>query len=114
MPERSSNSVKIFFADKDKVIGEVREYARRIRQSHPAVKKVGLFGSYATDTYGPASDVDLLIVSENASADVFLPYILSVSLPVDIHVMTPASFHEKRKADTGIAGVAATTGVRLL
>ena len=50
MPERSSNSVKIFFADKDKVIGQVREYVRRIRQAYPEVEKVGLFGSYATDT----------------------------------------------------------------
>ena len=32
MPERSFNSVKIFFADKDKVIGEVWEYMRRIRR----------------------------------------------------------------------------------
>ncbi len=26
------------------------------------MEKVGLFGSYAVDTYGPASDVDLLII----------------------------------------------------
>lgn len=30
------------------------------------VEKVGLFGSYATDTYGPRSDADLLIVLRSA------------------------------------------------
>ncbi len=28
---------------------------------------VGLFGSYATDTFGPASDVDLLIILRQSS-----------------------------------------------
>ena len=102
MPERSFNSVKIFFADKDKVIGEVREYVRRVRQAHPEVEKVGLFGSYATDTYGPSSDVDLLIVLRESDKRFpdripdFLPDNLSVAC--DVFPYTQAEI-EKMKQD---------------
>ncbi len=62
MPEKSSGSVKVFFADKQKVLSDLADYAAKLKQTRPDVVKVGLFGSYATDTYGPASDADLLIV----------------------------------------------------
>jgi len=67
MPEKSSNSVKVIFADKGRVLHEVRSYACELKRSRPEVERVGLFGSYATDTYGPASDVDLLIVLRQSS-----------------------------------------------
>ena len=62
MPVKSSDSVKVVFADKGKVIRELRDYARKLKQTQPEVEQVGYFGSYANDTYGPASDVDLLII----------------------------------------------------
>lgn len=62
MPNKSSGSVKVFFADKDKVLCQLKEYVRRLKAQRSDVEKVGLFGSYATDRYGPASDVDLLIL----------------------------------------------------
>ncbi len=62
MLEKSSNSVKVFFADKDKVLRQLKAYAKKLRRSHPEVERVGFFGSYANGTFGPASDVDLLIV----------------------------------------------------
>lgn len=62
MLERSSNSVKVVFADKSRVLHQLRAYAVEIQRNRPEVEKVGLFGSYAVDTYGPASDVDLLII----------------------------------------------------
>jgi predicted nucleotidyltransferase len=54
--------VKVVFADKANVLRQLKDYARRIEQTHPEVERVGYFGSYANDTYGPASDVDLLII----------------------------------------------------
>jgi predicted nucleotidyltransferase len=41
---------------------ELRDWAARLKRERPDVEKIGLFGSYATDTYGPRSDADLLIV----------------------------------------------------
>lgn len=66
MLEKSSNSVRVVFADKAKVLRHVKDYARDLK-SRPEVEKVGLFGSYATDSYGPASDVDLLIILRTSS-----------------------------------------------
>ncbi len=62
MLEKSSNSVKVVFADKKKVLRQLKDYAKSVKRTHPEVERVGYFGSYATDTFGPASDVDLLII----------------------------------------------------
>ena len=62
MREKSSNFVKVVFADKDKVLRQLRAYAKSIKQAHPEVEQVGYFGSYANGTFGPASDVDLLVI----------------------------------------------------
>ena len=67
MQEESSNFVKVFFADKNKILHQVEEYSRNLKKNHPEVEKVGLFGSYAVDEYGPASDVDLLIILKSCS-----------------------------------------------
>jgi predicted nucleotidyltransferase len=67
MRQKSSSSVRVFFADKDKILLQVKQYSKKLKRNHPEVEKVGLFGSYVTDEYGPASDVDLLIVLQNSS-----------------------------------------------
>ena len=62
MLNKSSNSVKVVFADKANVLRLLRDYVKRIKRTHPEVERVGFFGSYANDTYGPASDADLLVI----------------------------------------------------
>ena len=62
MLDKSSNSVKVVFADKANVLRQLKDYAKSIKRTHPEVERLGYFGSYANDTYGPASDVDLLII----------------------------------------------------
>ena len=62
MREKSSNSVKVVFADKANVLRQVKDYAKKLKRTNPNIERVGYFGSYANDTYGPASDVDLLII----------------------------------------------------
>lgn len=66
MHEKSSNSVRVIFADKEKVLRALRKCAAKLK-SRAEVEKVGLFGSYATDTFGPASDVDLVIILKESS-----------------------------------------------
>ncbi len=88
MPAKSSNSVKVVFADKNKILRQLADYTIKVKQSRPEVEKVGLFGSYATDTFGPASDVDLLIILRQSSKRFldripdYLPGNLSVSCDV--------------------------------
>ena len=62
MPRKSSNSVKVVFADKANVLRQLKDYAEGIKRTHPEVERLGYFGSYANDTFGPASDVDVLII----------------------------------------------------
>ena len=62
MPKKSSNFVKVVFADKANVLRQLKVYAKSLKRTHSEVERVGYFGSYANGTYGPASDVDLLII----------------------------------------------------
>lgn len=54
--------MKVVFADKANVLRLLKDYVKSIKRTHPEVERVGFFGSYANDTYGPASDVDLLVI----------------------------------------------------
>ncbi len=104
MRDGSSNSVKVFFADKDRVLGEVRAWAARLQASDPGVEKVGLFGSYATDTYGPRSDADLLIVLRDSDRPMrdripdFLPD--GISVPCDVFPYTAAEIERLQRDDS--------------
>ncbi len=59
--------MKVVFAYKYRILQQLRDYAVEIQHRRPEVEKIGLFGSYAADTYGPASDVDLLIILRQSS-----------------------------------------------
>ncbi len=67
MHEKSSDFVKVVFADKNKVLHQLADYTVEVKRNRPEVEKVGLFGSYATEAFGPASDVDLLIILRESS-----------------------------------------------
>ncbi|MBM4024261.1 MAG: nucleotidyltransferase domain-containing protein [Planctomycetes bacterium] len=104
MRDRSSNSVKVFFADKERVLRELRAWAADLKLRRPEVAKVGLFGSYATGTYGPRSDADLLILlraSDKLFRDripEFLPARLSV--PCDVFPYTIAEIENLRRDES--------------
>ena len=104
MRDRSSDSVKTFFADKPRVMRELRDWATSLKEAHPEVEKVGLFGSYATDTYGPRSDADLLIVlgaSDKPFRDRipdFLPD--HISIPCDVFPYTADEIERLRHDDS--------------
>jgi predicted nucleotidyltransferase len=104
MRDRSSDSVKVFFADKPRVMRELRDWAAMLMRERPDVEKVGLFGSYATDTYGPRSDADLLIVlcaSDKPFRDripEFLPD--SISVPCDVFPYTADELNTLQREDS--------------
>ena len=83
--------MKVFFADKERVLRELRAWADELKK-RPEVERVGLFGSYATGTYGPRSDADLLILLRTSAETFrdripdFLPSHLSV--PCDVFPYT--------------------------
>ena len=85
-----------------------------LKSDRPDVKEIYLFGSLARGVPTPRSDVDLLIIAEGSEAAAFYPYFLSVSIPVEIYVMTPESFQRKKESGKGIVGAVVHKGVRLL
>jgi predicted nucleotidyltransferase len=97
MLEKSSNSVKVVFADKDRVLRQLKGYVENLKRTRPEVQKVGLFGSYATDTFGPASDVDLLIIL-GQSSERFLDRIPGY-LPEDLSVSCDVFPYTREKID---------------
>ncbi len=104
MREPLSDSVKIFFADKTRVMRELRDWAAELRRTRPEVEKIGLFGSYATDTYGPHSDADLLIVLRASDIPFrdripeFLPG--GISVPCDVFPYTTDEIENLRRDDS--------------
>lgn len=103
MPEKSSNSVKVVFADKAKVLRQLKDYSESIKRTQPEVERMGYFGSYANDTYGPASDVDLLIILSNSSRRFLdrIPDFIPDSLSIGCDVFPYTSEEIKRMKQDG-------------
>ena len=53
--------------DERKASDVARRYVAFIKEQHPDIKKVYLFGSYAKGVIGADSDIDLAIIFENLS-----------------------------------------------
>ncbi len=104
MRDNSSSSAKVFFADKERVLRELRAWATGLKEKHPEVERVGLFGSYATGAYGPRSDADLLILlraSDKPFRDripEFLP--ARISVPCDVFPYTTAEIENLQRDES--------------
>jgi Nucleotidyltransferase domain len=59
---RSLNSSVFKWPDAQTVDKAVREWAKKIINSHPDVMRIGYFGSYASNNWGVGSDLDLIII----------------------------------------------------
>ncbi|MCP4753822.1 MAG: nucleotidyltransferase domain-containing protein [Proteobacteria bacterium] len=62
--------MKIFSAlSREKVLDEIEVWVCEIKKDNPEIVKIGLFGSYAKDTYVPGSDIDLLVWVTHSDED---------------------------------------------
>lgn len=61
MRESSSDSVRVFWLDSQKMIEEPGVVARRMKARHPEIEEVLLFGSLARGQVVPGSDADFLV-----------------------------------------------------
>ena len=62
MPVRSLSSSVLVWPDRQRVDRAVREWARDEAARHPALVRLGYFGSYARGDWGVGSDLDLLAI----------------------------------------------------
>ena len=69
MPVRSLTSSVLRWPTRSEVEQAVTVWARSLGQKDPGVVKVGFRGSYANDTWGVGSDVDLIIVLGSTDRD---------------------------------------------
>lgn len=88
---------------RDDVVRELRRSARRLIRSHPEVRRVLLFGSYARGDFGMRSDADVLLVLSSSPHERyfdripdFLGFFLDMSVPVDIFPYTEAEVERMR------------------
>ena len=67
MPVRSLSSSVMKWPDRETVHQAIEVWAKRLQDAQPNVQQVGYFGSYARGDWGVGSDVDVVLVVEEAS-----------------------------------------------
>lgn len=66
MPVKSSRSSVLRWPDRESVLAAAREWAASQRESHPALLRIAIFGSYARGDSGVGSDLDLLVILDSS------------------------------------------------
>lgn len=67
MPVRSSSSSVLTWPEPDTVREAVEDWARAVADERDDVLRIGYFGSYARGDAGVGSDIDLVVVVEDAT-----------------------------------------------
>ena len=82
------DTVEITYFDRAAVQGALDAYVRLITALHPEIEEVMLFGSLASGTPVPGSDVDVLLVLSETDRSFLarIPQFLPSGFPVDIDV----------------------------
>jgi predicted nucleotidyltransferase len=104
-PQRAySNSVRIIFLNREKNLAELHQIATRIKQIHPDVIEIRLFGSLARGDNTGMSDIDVLILLEHTTESdphkrimKYLPY-FELDRGVDLLVYTRAELNSRLTA----------------
>ena len=95
-PSGSSDSLVVKSNNRAAVERAVRDWARRLRERRPEVRRIIWFGSRVTGTPAPGSDVDVCVVLAHADKPFrdrigdYLPYGFPVG--VDLFPYTVAEF----------------------
>lgn len=66
MPVRLLTQSLLRWPSPEQVLADASRWARRQRQLHPTLKRVGVFGSYGRGDPSVGSDLDLLLVDDRA------------------------------------------------
>ena len=114
MQRKSSNSVKIYYPkyNKEKIIKLLKAKIHRIKKKIP-VKKVILFGSYASGKYTVASDIDILIVYKGPKReDAYNICWDIIEIPeLQLHIYSEEEYAKLKQRNSSIPKEAETQGV---
>lgn len=88
MLKRSSNSVEIEYFPSRQVWEALRVFVNELRQQHPEIEKVLVFGSLVRGDCVPGSDVDLLLVLRTSRVPFLdrIPHYTPSRFPVGVDV----------------------------
>jgi len=117
MPERSSSSVRVVFADREKILEGLRAAVADLAARNPEVEEIILFGSLARGDLTPRSDADLLVVLQRAEDDPrdriprYMPRRCPV--PVDVFPFTRAEVDERVRAGDHFFARILREGIRI-
>ena len=96
----SFGSVKIFSLNRDEIVDQLREAARRLQAQYPEVRDVRLFGSLARGDHVGTSDADVMIIVEGeipanplARLQRYYPH-FALPIGLDLLVYTPAEIEQ--------------------
>ncbi len=101
MPVKSLNSSVLKWPDRKIVDQAVRSWSLELAKSRPELERCGYFGSYARGNWGVGSDLDLIVVVDDAHE----PFerrsldweLLDLPVPADILVYTAEEWEELQK-----------------
>lgn len=118
MQEKSSNSVRVFFLDREGAIHEVRKAMEARKSLCPEIDRVVLFGSLARGNAGPGSDADLLVVVSHTDLpflDRFVRYApAGVGIGVDVFAYTQSELQKMLQEENPFIARALSEGIELL
>lgn len=117
MPNRSSDSVKVFSIDRDAVIEKLTRAVAELARSRPEILRVILFGSLTRENYGPASDADLAVIiqaSDKPMRERIPDYLdLAQVIAVDVFPYTEAEFNARRSEGDPFVARILSEGVKI-
>lgn len=121
MPSAFTTFASSRFLDRETVLRELHRAARSLKEAHPEIVAVTLFGSFVVGVPTPRSDVDILVeVSGSLSraerleaAGQYAGAFQSVEVPVDVFVGTSGEIAASIRDGRGLAATARRTGLRL-
>ncbi|NWG14795.1 MAG: nucleotidyltransferase domain-containing protein [Acidobacteria bacterium] len=85
MPVRSLNSSVLKWPDAASVTQAVLVWAGRMARTHPGIRRIGYFGSYARGDWGVGSDLDLVVIrAEGSDAAITGGELAELPVPADM------------------------------
>jgi UTP:GlnB (protein PII) uridylyltransferase len=98
MPVRSLKQSLLRWPEPEQVLRRVVDWAACHAEDHPGLQRVGVFGSYGRGEAGVGSDLDLLLIDDQASGTqqgrLLLWPLEELPLSCDALVFTPAEHAE--------------------
>jgi predicted nucleotidyltransferase len=92
----------------------VDDYAKRLLAARPDVEEIIVFGSFATGTYVPGSDLDLFIILTHSDKSVRdrIPDLLPDAFPVGVDLFPYTRSEMEGLADSPLLAAVATSAWR--